>query len=403
MNKSLNIFTLALRDYSHEWRMSGCFILGLAAVLAPMMILFGLKFGIITSMVQALVENPKNREIRPVGSGHYDPQWFRQMGARKEVAFIVPRTRTLAATIELKSEAAPHIVSTELLPTATGDPLLKGVKNQPQELDQVVLTEEAARKLKVSAGDIIKGHLSRQYLGVQEPVQLMLRVVDIVRSSAFSQPVVFAHLDLVIAAENFRDGRAVPALGWKGDRPLGTERAFPSYRLYARSIHDVSKLGALLTQAGYQIKTNGAEIETIQSMDRNLSIIFWIIALAGMIGFSLSLGASLWANVDRKRRDLSVLRLVGIRSQGIVFFPVFQSLLTGFLGWLAAVLIYLLVERTINRMLAPRLEEGQTVCFLLPEHFAWALLLTLFSAAFAAILGGVRAARIEPSDGLREI
>jgi len=32
-----------------------------------------------------------------------------------------------------------------------------------------------------------------------------------------------------------------------------------------------------------------------------------------MAGYSLSLGASLWANTDRKRRELSVLRLLGFR------------------------------------------------------------------------------------------
>jgi putative ABC transport system permease protein len=403
MKATFNIIGLAFRDYSHEWRMSGCFILGLAAVLAPMMILFGLKFGIITSMVQELVENPKNREIRPTGSGHYDPEWFQKMRERKDVAFVIPRTRTLAASIDLKSETAPNIVSTELLPTGRDDPLLKQVKDPPKGLDQVVLSEAAARKLNVTAGASIEGSLTRQYHNTHERVQFKLKVVDVANSPAFSQPGVFADLGLVVAAENFRDGHAVPALGWTGDPSMETGRAFPSYRLYARSIHDVAGLSAYLNQAGHQIKTNTAEIETIQSMDRNLSIIYWIIALAGMIGFSLSLGASLWANVDRKRRDLSVLRLVGFRTRGIILFPVSQSLLTGFLGWLSAVLVYLIVEKTINQMLAARLEEGQTICYLLPEHFALALALTLVSAMLAALLGGYRAARIEPSEGLREI
>ena len=34
---------LASRDYTHEWQMSGCFVLALAAVLGPMLVLFGLK------------------------------------------------------------------------------------------------------------------------------------------------------------------------------------------------------------------------------------------------------------------------------------------------------------------------------------------------------------------------
>ncbi len=71
-----NIIRLSFRDYTHEWRMSGCFVAALAAVLAPLMILFGLKFGIVSSMVTQLIENPINREIRPIGSGHYDQRWF---------------------------------------------------------------------------------------------------------------------------------------------------------------------------------------------------------------------------------------------------------------------------------------------------------------------------------------
>ena len=63
------VFRLASRDYFHEKLMSSCFVLALAAVLGPMMVLFGLKFGIVGAMVDQLIENPLNREIRPVGSG----------------------------------------------------------------------------------------------------------------------------------------------------------------------------------------------------------------------------------------------------------------------------------------------------------------------------------------------
>jgi hypothetical protein len=57
----------------------------------------------------------------------------------------------------------------------------------------------------------------------------------------------------------------------------------------------------------------------------------------------------------------------------------------------------------INRFLAPRLNLEQTLCFLLSDHFFWALGLTVGIAMLAAIMGGMRAADIEPSDGLRDI
>jgi len=67
----------------------------------------------------------------------------------------------------------------------------------------------------------------------------------------------------------------------------------------------------VLTEAGQRFKTSAAEIETVRSIDRNLALLFWVIAAAGMAGYSL--GASLWANTDRKRRELSVLRLLAFR------------------------------------------------------------------------------------------
>lgn len=383
--------------------MSSCFVFALASVLAPMMILFGLKFGIVSSMISGLVENPVNREIRPIGSGHYSEQWMEQLRNRPEVEFIIPKTRALAATIQLKSETARHILSTEMMATAKGDPLLAGLKSVPTGYNQVVLSKIAAQKLKVNKGQSIDASLARQFRGKRERVHLELTVIDIAEATVSSRNIAFVNLDLLLASEQFKDGRAVPELDWSGDSEFFEERKYPSFRLYAKSIYDVKNLVAGLEKQGTRVKANTAEIHTVQSIDQNLSVIFWIIACVGAVGFAFSLGASLWANVDRKKKELSILRLLGFKSSRIVLFPVVQSCLTGLLGWLFAVLIYLVFEQIINRFLAPRLNLDQTLCFLLSEHFFWALGLTMVTAVLAAILGGLRAADIEPSDGLRDI
>ena len=403
MSQVANIFRLSFRDYTHEWRMSGCFVLALASVLAPLMILFGLKFGIVTSMVNQLVENPINREIRPVGSGNYDQQWFDRYRDLNEVEFVIPKTRALAATMQLKSQAAKRIQTTELLATAEGDPLLANLSQLPRDYFQIVVSQTAAKKLQVNRGDRIDASLARQFQGKRERVHLELNVVDIADAAVATRNVAFVHLDLLLATEHFKDGRAVPELGWHGDQVSKDSRSFPSFRLYARSIYDVEYLVRILEGEGVRVNANVAEIATVQSIDENLSIVFWIIACVGAAGFAFSLGASLWANVDRKKADLSVLRLVGFKSGRIVLFPVMQSLYTAVLGWLLAVLVYLVFEQLINFFLAPRLNLNQTLCFLISEHFFWALGLTLGIAILAAIMGGLRAADIEPSDGLRDI
>ncbi|MGK0398338.1 MAG: putative ABC transport system permease protein [Gammaproteobacteria bacterium] len=403
MSQLNNILRLSFRDYSHEWRMSGCFVFALASVLAPMMILFGLKFGIVSSMISGLVDNPVNREIRPISSGHYSEQWVEQFRLRPEVEFIIPKTRALAATIQLKSKTANHILSTEMMATALGDPLLKELSSVPKGYFEVILSKEASIKLKAKKGQLIDASLARQFQGKRERVHLTLKVIEIAEAAVSSRNIAFVNLDLLLATEQFKDGRAVPELGWLGDTEKFEARQYPSFRLYAKSIYDVNHLVTDLEKQGIRVKANTAEIYTVQSIDQNLSVIFWIIACVGAVGFAFSLGASLWANVDRKKKELSILRLLGFRSSRVVLFPLVQSCLTGLLGWLCAVLIYLVFEQLINRFLAPRLNLDQTLCFLLSEHFFWALGLTMVTAILAAILGGFRAAKIEPSDGLREI
>ena len=139
---------------------------------------------------------------------------------------------------------------------------------------------------------------------------------------------------------------------------------------------------------GVDVHTHAADIELVQRMDRNLTAIYWVIAVIGLVGFSLSLGASLWANVDRKRKELSVLRLVGFRTMDIAWFPMVQALYTAILGWALAVGLYQAVAWVINEMMASQLDVGQQVCRLLPQHYGIALALTCGAAVIAAGLAG---------------
>jgi putative ABC transport system permease protein len=352
-------------------------------------------------MLDNLIQDPRNREIQPLGSGRYDLNWLEQLQQRPEVSFVIPRTRSIAATIQLKSETAGRILSVEMIPTDQGDPLLAD-RQTPSQLAEVVLSESAARKLMVSKQDLISGSLARRYQGASERVHLDLRVVDIAQPGSFARDGAFVTLALAEAAEAFRDGHAVPALGWTGDE-IEKQRSYPGFRLYTRSIYDVAPLSRALEKLAIEVRTRVADIEIVRNMDRNLTAVFWVIAVIGLLGFSFSLGASLWANVDRKRKELSVLRLVGFRTGDIIWFPVIQSFYTGALGWIAASLVYQGVALTINQMFSDQLNEGEYVCYLLPVHFALALGITLSAALLAAAMAGYRAARIEPSEGLREI
>ena len=398
----LNTLRLASRDFCHEWQSSSCFVLALSAILGPMLVLFGLKFGIISGMFEQLIENPINRDIRPLSSGRYDAAWFDAMRVRPEVAFVVPRTRSIATLIELHRPQVARIVRSEMLPSGLDDPLLAGLQVVPKGLYSVVLSDSVARKLQAVPGDQVQGSLTRRFQNAKQRVSIDLTVLAVTPASAFARDAVFADVSLVEALEDFRDGHQVPALGWAGDMPPAV-RFYPSFRLYARSIRDVPVLQQLLNQEGIEVRTKSAEIALVTTMERNLSIIFWLIALIGSSGFLLSLGANLWANVERKRKQLAILRLIGFRTGDIIAFPVVQALFTAILGVFLAGLIYLGVAWLINVKLSVQLGAEGALCLLLPEHFMFAAVLTIAAALCSAVLAGFRAARVEPAEGLREL
>lgn len=397
------VVELALKEFMHERVMSACFVLSLSAVLLPLLVLFGLKFGIIGNLLEPLKEDPRYRQILPAGSGSYGPEWFDAMAERADVAFIVPRTRAIAATMRLRAleSDAGRIISVELIPSAPGDPVLTGVE-PPRAYDRVALSLDAADKLGVAAGDAVEGILSRTLGGEQQTVLMPLTVGAVASAAAFARDGMFVSHELLMAVEDFKDGRAVAPLNWSGAVAPEGPRYFAGFRLYARSIDDVAALREALMQAGIDVRSRVADIELVQALDRNLSIVFWIIAGIAAVGYGLAFGSSVWANVDRKRLEFSVLRLTGFRTRAIVWFPIVQAGLTGALGWLVALLAFFAVQAGLNALFADTVGGGESVCRLLPAHFLLALLLTLAAASVAAASGGRRLALLEPSLALRE-
>ncbi|MCH9697529.1 MAG: FtsX-like permease family protein, partial [Gammaproteobacteria bacterium] len=272
---------------------------------------------------------------------------------------------------------------------------------QDAGFDWLIVSESAARKLSVKIGDIVDASISRRYQGQLQRVHIPVKIAAIAPINAFERDGAFASIQLLESVEAYRDGLAVKALGWAGDK-RDSPKIYTGFRLFARSIHDVAQLKTWFNQQGIEVSTRAHEISTVQQMNRNLTSIYWIIAVIGLIGFSLALGASLWVDIDRKRKELSVLRLVGYSTKDIVCFPLVQSLLTAIIGWLLAIVIFHGVGAIINNLMRAQLEAGRQVCYLASEHYALSFLLTCLSALIVTLIAGVRYSLIEPAEGLRD-
>jgi len=405
MRPNREILRLAYRDFAHERRISLCFVLALMAVLAPLLVLFGLKFGLVDTLARRLVESPANREVLAVGSRRFDEAWFERIASRADVAFVVPNTRRIAASLSrlMSPSKGTELRALQMIPTGVGDPLLGASDAVPKGLGELVLSAAAARKLGAGPGDRLVARIDRHRNGRDEGVVWELTVTAVLAPEVLAEEAALVPLDLLVATEDYRDGVAVPPMGWEGSEPPAAPRTYARFRLYATSIYTVAGLAAALTGEGVEVRTQEAEIAAVQALDRNLSRVFWLIALIGTLGFLASLAANLLANVERKRRELSIVRLLGFPTLSLVLFPVIQAVLVAVLGALAAMALYLPVATALNRWFAETLQPGESICRLLPGHAASALVATLVGAACSAAWAGWRAARIEPAEGLRDV
>ncbi|TSD80004.1 ABC transporter permease [Pseudomonas sp. KBS0710] len=389
------VASLAWQDYRNDAWLSACSVLALVAVIAPLLVLFGLKFGLVGSLTERLETDPATREIIPLGGGRFSREFIQQLGQRSDVAFAVPRTRQIAATAQVGT------LTLEMLPTAAGDPLLSGWP-MPKGLDQIVLSHTAAEKLAARPGDWLETSFARQVAGRVEAQRTRLQVLAVLPLAAFARDGLFADLGLLEAAEDYRDGRAVPALAWDGDAMgVSEQRVYPAFRLYARNLTDVEPLRVYFAGQNLLVSTQAQTIAQVQSLSRNLSLVFWIIAGLALAGAFAAIFAGALAAVARKRRELSVLRLLGFSTGALLLFVVVQALYSAGFAALLSAGLYGLAEAGLNQMFMQ--VPGEYASHLLARHYGLALVAILGVSAVAAVCGGWRVARVQASEGIRDV
>jgi len=599
------IIRLAVKDLVHDWLLSTCLILAIASIIAPLLILFGLKAGTIQTMRGRLVEDPKNREIRPVTAHSFSRSWFDEVRKNHpEVGFVIPMTRQISTTV---IGVGPKGRKTQLtlLATGDGDPLLLDNGTVVPGEGECVLTSSAAESLGAGTGDSLSLTATRIVHGRRDRGTLTVRIRGILDPRASGLKAVFVRLDVLEAVEDFKDGRAVPAYGWKGElpeaypvfdgalvilpnplsrldqimlvnntgfsairevkaeetadlvglpleqqgrtiylvtvkkRPVGEEsiraverklrgkgavvlpwmkplpislqsgegeaavkvrlmalaasggkpgelplpdaavgeevllfpgssgkegtvpmtleaawdsrvlrmpvrvagqpepggtvladvalagrlnlirqrnlvwdpkserlllsrRGYAGFRMYAATIDQVAEVRKFIEEQGITVRTREERIAEVKRLDRYLSLIFWLIATVGVVGGISALTASLYASVERKRKELNILRLLGFLKRQIVLFPVCQGLLLSGTGLVLAGGVFWLVARLINHLFSSHLQARESLCTLSMTHVLVLIAGLCCCSVLSATLAALQAVRLDPAEALRD-
>lgn len=599
----LAVLPLAIRDLRHELVLNLCLVFALAAVLAPLLLLMGLKNGTVETMRDRLVRDPVYREIKPRETLRLDQAWFDAVAARGDVGFLVPTILRGASIVRLGRPGSLESEMVDLVPSGSGDPLLLDNGVPVPGPGEGVVTALLAEKLETRIGETLALKVNRVRDGRREQGVQELTVVGVLPVNADGALRVYTDGALAMDTEAYREGLAVPERGWDGgaptppmtfdgvmivsdkrldpltaarltvgtgfsvqepadaatftartglpapagaailtvrgvnaaagldavdairgklrgvevavlpyvlDRPVlrvgdtemtvagfsptakdlrvlglaappwgalddgreyaaearvllpsgpaaeatlvvrteasrldlplavqsgsapagvalvpaelmgrirtAAERAvaldaeqglvlergvYRGFRLYARDIDSVPGLYAHIEALGIPTVAKLDVIERLRILDQGLTRMFAIIAAVGVTGAAAALVANFYASVDRKKRDLAMLRLMGLDRLDVWRFPIVQSLLLGGLASLLAVSTYLALASVINGLFPADFDLGSEICRLPPQALVLSVLAAVIVSGISSLLAAWKSSRLEPAEAIR--
>ena len=212
----------ALSEIRCEWLFGFGVALAVSSVLTPSALLWGTKTGMIDTMRNRLLRDPAIMELVGEENSAIPAAWFHDMRADPRVSFVIPSVRriSLYGDVSMPDGSTNSKSDVAYLPTAAGDPVGGGVDLDPGYVGGPVpcmVAAVVAEPIGAEQGDRIVIALSRIENGAVAKVTLEAIVSRILSPGESNAKAVFLPLPVIERIEDYKDGRAVPVFGWKGN------------------------------------------------------------------------------------------------------------------------------------------------------------------------------------------
>ncbi len=389
------LWFLAWKDLLHERALTLCAVLAFAAALTPLMVLGGLRSGVVGLLSQRLLDNPAALAVNPYSSQRYTEEDIAELRNLPLTDFIVPLTRTLASTVRVLRPDRPA-ANADVVPTAEGDPLLMRYAAIPGD-NGAVITRELARSLPdAGIGRSLTLVVDRRRQGKPEELRFPVKICGVLPDAADWKARIYLPLARVLDMERYRDGLDPGST----DSP-GAPQTYAGFRMYVTGLNAVIPMRDELKRRGIDAYTFAREVETIQNLQQGLTLTALLVGGVTLAGMTFSLASLTVANVGRKARLFAQSRLMGLRLGELLCLPLMQTALIGAAAALGSLLSYAGTAAIINAAAGPWLEPGEYACRLPITQILVLHTGALGLACLCGLAAGRRILMLQPAEVLR--
>ncbi len=397
--RGLLLVGLAFRDLRHGWRSASCLAVAVGVALVPLLLLFGLKAGVVENLIEELRGDPRVRELALSRDAVLPDGLLAMLSADPRAGFVLPRALHLSSSVRMSGPDPRRKPEPRMVPTAAGDPYLEG-RAVPEGLDEVVLTAIASTDTGAVAGDTVTLDTRRTRNGEAERLSRELTVLSVLPPGRPRGDDIFVSAHLEWAIDQWKQDPTVAAL--EDVPPPDMEvRQVSGFRLFAADVRDVPGLRDTLLSKGVAVETRATAIEGVLAIEAGLTWVFTVVSVLSAAGFLVTLGLHLAASVVEKARELSILRLLGLGRAEVGLVPSLQGAMIGGTGALCAGVLALMAQPSVNASLAGLAGLSGDVSRLTALHLAAAVGAAVAAGAIAGVVAGLRAGGLSPAEGLR--
>ena len=396
------MFKLAIRDLVFDRWMSLCTAITVCAIIAPLLLLYSLRFGIVSTMQHSLVSDPYALRISFRTGAQLDEAFFKSIRDRDDVAFVIEQTRDISNSVVIFKDNRRISVNAEA--SGYGDPtLLMSKLDSNFQNDSVYVSASAATRLKLTQGDSLSVQISRLNEGITQIKRAVFKVRGIINSKYEKRDAIYLSLPVILAIEDYKSGYE-PEIFSDGSKVAPVRHYYEKALIYGKDIYTLEALVSYLEAQGYDINSKVHEVVGLKNIKSTLDFIFTVIAsCSSFCAFLVLIGFNTGA-IKRRMKSIALMRLTGFSMGQIKTMIVYENLILGLCGMLLSLLLYLSGSFIFNQRFALQLGQDSVVSTLLAEHIAIAFVLCAAVSVFSALMClSMLLGRFNVADKLREI